>query len=127
MPTIGLIEVTTPKMTITTSTTDTGDLFGNWPTSGEIYSFPFPGTVKKIIINNLPGIDMNGSQFELLKYAGSVGGAIPLGILNLVGGNGLKEFIVDYLFDANDGFQYSMGGSAGALFQVILEIEYDLI
>ncbi len=129
MPTTGLIEVSTPKMTISTSSTQVGNLFGGFPDNViQPYTFPFPGTVTKVLINTLPGTDLGNGHLNIIQVIGSVGGYNDLPNLVFVAQFGIQEFIVDYPFDANDGFQFQIqSNNAGAKFNITLEVEYDLV
>lgn len=128
MASTGKIEVSTPQMSLTTTTSDTGDFYGNMPTNGQPYSFPFPGIVTKVLINSLPGgPDMAGQQFELLLGVGSQSPFSGLGVLNLAAGGGIQTFNVAYPFSANDGFLFNMGSVASAKYSITLEIVYSLV
>lgn len=129
MATTGLIEVSVTRMAITTSTTNTGNFFGDFPDPAfNPYTFPFPGTVTKVIINTLAGgPDLGGGNFNLFLYTGSAGAGADQGALALASAIGLDIHVVNYPFLAGDGFTFTMqANNPGANFSFFIEVEYDL-
>jgi hypothetical protein len=128
MATIGLIQVPSPKMTITTSSNATGNFFGDLPSGPfDPYSFPFPGKITKVLVNAYTSFGSGSLQIN--QHADSGSGDVNLTpALVLAAGLGIQEFVVDYPFNANDGFQFEITASnVGAEFSIILQVEYDLI
>jgi hypothetical protein len=128
--TTGLIEVSVPQMTISTSTTNDGSLFGDFPISELIpYTFPFPGKIVKVILNAPDVTDLGDGFLRMIKFVGSLSPGISQGDLILVDPTfGLQEYIVDYPFLANDGWGFQIqAANPGAKFTLFIEVEYDLI